>query len=59
MKRFIVRRKTVAKRLRNKLREVKQLLRAKWFRQLDLAPFDTFIWPHPLESSSKLIFLEC
>ena len=19
-----------------------------WFRQLDLAPFDLFIWPHPL-----------
>lgn len=22
--------------------------RPKWFRQLDLAPFDLFIWPHPL-----------
>ena len=35
MKRFIVRRKTVAKRLRNKLREVKELLRAKLHDPID------------------------
>ena len=32
------------------------LLLCLWFRQLDLAPFDTFIWPHP-QSLSRNSFI--
>jgi hypothetical protein len=31
-------------------------MRLIWFRQLDLAPFDTFIWPHPLISPLDCFF---